>query len=210
MKFSPPPSSRCRDLLPDLRAGSAFACTAAVLIAVPFCGGAPPGLSPVADRARLYYNDASGITDSTRRVIRGEEQWRQAWDRATARQEDPPPLPAVDFDEDMVLMVAAGRSSPGDRIRIDSVGVVEQATPGGSTEEVLKVVVQTVRSCGDFQGEAFPVELVRVRAYDGSVIFVERTEEGPGCQQAAAASAPRDGEGPRVEPSGPDVPAHDP
>ena len=183
--------SGLRDALPDLRSVSAFAFTAAVLIAVPFCGGGgPPGLSPVTDRARLYYNDAGGVADSTRQVIRDVDHWRQAWDQATARQDDPPPLPAVDFDESMVLLVAAGRSAPGDRIRVDSVGVTEQRTAGGDTRDVLKVVVRKVRACGDFQGETFPVEIVRVRTYDGPVTFAERTVQGPGCQQGAALSRP--------------------
>lgn len=180
---------RTRESLSSSRSRPAVAATAATLAALAFCSSPPPGLSPVPDPARLYYNDSGGIADSTRRVVRDVDAWQQAWSRATSRQEDPPPTPAVDFDRDMVLVVAAGRSSPGDRIRIDSVGVTRQATPGGDTREVLRVVVREVRACGDFQGEAFPVEIVRVRAFDGPVDFVERTEQGPGCRGAAAPGA---------------------
>lgn len=185
----PHPLLRIRDDLSSPRSWPAVAVTAATLAAVTFCSSPPPGLSPVPDPARLYYNDSGGIADSTRKVVRDVDTWQEAWSRATSRQEDPPPTPAVDFDQDMVLMATAGRSSPGDRIRIDSVGVTEQATPGGDTREVLRVVVRTVRACGDFQGEAFPVEIVRVRTFDGPVDFVERTEQGPGCQGAAAPGA---------------------
>lgn len=169
------------------RVFSTFALTFAVAIAIPFCGGnPPPGLSPLTDRARLYYSDSGGIADSARIVVRDVEEWRRVWDQATARQDDPPPLPAVDFEQNMVVLVAAGRSTPGDRIRVDSAGVVQQPTTGGGTERVLRIVVRTVRTCGDFQGESFPVEIVRVRRYEGSVSFVERTRQGPGCRQSRA------------------------
>ena len=177
-----------RSRRPTARTWSTFALTASVVLAASLCSGPtpPPGLSPVTDRARLYYNDSGGIADSTRRVIRGVQDWRQVWDRATSRQEDPPPLPAVDFEENMIVLVAAGRSSPGDRIRIDSVGVVRRTTASGSTEDVLEVQVRTVRACGDFQGETFPVEIVRIQSFGGPVSFTERTEEGAGCRQSTA------------------------
>ena len=180
------PGQRARR--PTARAWSTFGLAAAVMIAAAACSSPapPPGLSPVTDRSRLYYNDSGGIADSTRRVIRGVQEWRRVWDQATSRQEDPPPLPAVDFEQSMVVLVAAGRSSPGDRIRIDSVGVVRQSTAGGGTEEVLEVQVRTVRACGDFQGETFPVEIVRIQDFGGPVTFAERNERGAGCRQSSA------------------------
>lgn len=155
----------------------------AALSTVTFCGGgSAPETEPVPESNRLYYNDTGGIADSTRQVIRTQEDWRTVWDRATARQEDPPPIPAVDFGESMVLVVSAGRSAPGDQIRVESLRMAER-TLGGDTETVLEVTVRTVRACGDFQGETFPVEIVRVRGFDDPVVFAGESVPGPGCDR---------------------------
>lgn len=173
--------------LPSVRWGPlpAIAGTAVLLLGI--CGGpsTQPTLAPVAREARLYYDDASGITDSLRLAIRSQQEWREVWDRATSRRANPPAIPAVDFDQSVVLVVAAGRSSPGDRIRVDSAGVRTRSTTGGESEEVLAVIVRTVRGCGTFQADAYPVEIVRVEKFDGPVEFVERSGRASGCEGGA-------------------------
>ena len=149
------------------------------------CGGGPPPpppLAPVPQSARLYYDDSGGLTDSLRMVVREPARWNEVWQRATARRDNPPPLPDVNFDDDMVLVVAAGRMSPGDRIRVDSVGFEEARKPDGSTEEVMSVVVRTTRACGSFSGDAYPLEIVEVRNYDGRVQFLERSQKPADCR----------------------------
>ncbi|MFW6192997.1 MAG: hypothetical protein ACOC83_05885 [Gemmatimonadota bacterium] len=156
------------------------------------CGGPPPPsttLAPVPDRARLYYDDSGGVTDSLRLVVREQEAFEDLWSRATSLRSDPPSRPEVDFEERMVVAAAAGRTEPGDRIRVDSVGVRERRTAEGDTEEVLAVVVRTVRECGGFQGEAYPVEILHVQRFDGPVEFLERQERGSGCQAASRVSS---------------------
>lgn len=171
-----------------------------------FCGGPPPPastLAPVPERSRLYYDDSGGVTDSLRLVVRDQEAFEELWSRATSRRSDPPARPRVDFEERMVVAAAAGRMEPGDRIRVDSVGVRQRRTPEGDTEEVLAVVVRTLRECGGFQGDAYPVEILSVRRFDGPVDFLERQERGSGCQSASAADpGPRGSPGPAPEGDG--------
>lgn len=156
------------------------------------CGGgppAPPPLAPIPEEARLYYDDSGGLADSLRMVVREAERWDDVWNRATSRREEPPPAPAIDFDDQMALVVAAGRMSPGDGIRVDSVGFQEVRTADGDTEEVLSAVVRTVRGCGRFSGDAYPVEIVRVRRWEGRVEFLERSETSADCRTGASAPA---------------------
>lgn len=162
-----------------------------VVVAATACGGAatppPPPLAPVPEDARLYYDDSGGLTDSLRMVIRDAESWEDVWTRATARRDQPPPLPTLDFGDRMALVVSAGRMSPGDRIQVDSVGVEEVRTADGDTEEVLSAVVRTVRGCGRFSGDTYPVEIVSVRRWDGRVEFVERSETAANCRTGLVA-----------------------
>jgi hypothetical protein len=149
------------------------------------CGGGPslPPVWPwieVGSEARLYSDNASGLQDSVRIVIRDAAQLRDVWGRATSRQMSPPPLPAIDFEDEMVLAVGAGRMTVEDRIRVDSVVVREEVTTTGE-RDVFSVIVRVIQGCGQFDTEAFPVEIVRVQRFEGPVRFVERRSRVEGC-----------------------------
>jgi hypothetical protein len=161
-----------------------------VLVA-PACrrGGAPPPPAApppptwtAATAQRLYYDNAGGIQDSLRLVIRDSEQLRSVWTRATSRQVAPPPVPTVDFEQEMLLVVAAGRRSAEDQIRVDSVGVRrEPAAPGPAAAEEMTAVVRLTEACRRFASEAYPIEIVRVRRFDGPVRWIERRERAQDC-----------------------------
>jgi hypothetical protein len=163
--------------------GALFPLSAAALaLAVAACGGgALPPLRPVLPPAVVYVDDAGGVRDSVRLVVRDPAEFGALWRRVTAGQGSPPPLPAVDFGREMVLAVAAGRMQPNDRIRVDSVGVRRGPGPDGKMRGELAVLVRTTAGCRRFPTASFPVQLVRVRKYDGPVRFVERRERGEGC-----------------------------
>lgn len=176
-----------------------------VALAATACGGAaappPPPLAPVPEEARLYYDDSGGLTDSLRLVVRDAEDWEDVWNRATSRRDQPPPRPTLDFGDRMALVVSAGRMSPGDRIRVDSVGVEEVRNADGDTEEVLSAVIRTVRGCGRFSGDTYPVEIVSVRRWEGRVEFVERSETAADCRTGLVAEpAPRAADSPARPP----------
>lgn len=156
-----------------------------VLLAACGRGGPPPAVptetwAPVAPVNRIFYDNASGIRDSTRLVIRDPGALADAWARATAGHAVPPPLPAVDFDREMVLVVGAGERSPDDRIRIDSVGVRTEGR-GRARRFSLTAVVRLTRGCGGFAPDSYPVEFVRVQRVEGEVEWVERTQSAAAC-----------------------------
>jgi len=158
-------------------------CALALLAA---CGGGrpaapPPSPAPVVQAAVIYDDDAGGMRDSVRLVVRDRAALEALWRTATSGHASPPPLPAVDFGREMVLAVGAGRMTPDDRIRVDSVGVRRQAGGDGRVGEALVVLVRTVRGCQPYRAAAWPVQLVRVRRHDGPVVFVERRDRAEGC-----------------------------
>lgn len=144
----------------------------------------PPPPAPLADRDRLYYDTTGGIADSVRIVVRTPEQFVDVWTQATSRQDNPPAPPTVDFTSRMVVVAGAGRMTPEDQIRVDSVGIRTVTDAEGDAEDVLVVIVRTLRGCGRFALEAFPLEIVEVPRHEGDVRFLNRSEQDPNCGSA--------------------------
>lgn len=137
---------------------------------------APPAenLAALDPDARIYYDDAAvAFTDSIRLTIRDVETWRNIWSRATAGQASAPPLPAIDFSRQMLLLVGAGRLRSGDQIHVDSVG-----TRKGTTVAVVRTTVE----CQAFPAVAYPFEIVQVKRSERAVLFVERQSRPADCQ----------------------------
>lgn len=170
---------------PRTPAGRILPVLALVLLSLAACrgGSEPPAgppepenpMLPLAEGAQLYYDDRGGITDSTRIIVLDEEAWTEAWERATALRSEPPPRPEVDFDRNMVLLAAAGRMRPGDRIQVDSAGVRTERTTEDESE-VFEVIVRTVEGCGQLQTDIHPLTIVRLPRFEGRVTYVERAE----------------------------------
>ena len=174
------------------------------------CGGGPPPppsqqpIASVALEERLYYDNSGTYPDSVRLVIREPDMFQQVWTQATRDQVSPPPLPTVDFGESMVLLVAAGRMTPEDQIRVDSVGVRSVPRTDGGREDVLSVVVSTVRGCGRLNVDAFPLEIVRVPRFAGRIEFIERSRRDcPGPEAALGPPPTGQVRGAAVRRSGP-------
>lgn len=161
-------------------------CGCTLLAGAAACGGraatpSAPVAQPVPATAQLYYDNSGGIRDSVRQVIRDQAAFEAAWRAVTSRQASPPPLPAVDFGREMLLLVGAGRRTPEDEIRVDSVAVMRERDARGKNAEVLSAIVRTTEGCGRFRTDAYPVAIVRVRRFDGTVRFVERHARAEGC-----------------------------
>jgi hypothetical protein len=113
----------------------------------------------------------SGVTDSTRVVIRTEVDWAAIWETIWNPQTPMPALPQVDFTREMVVVAGLGtRSSGGYSIRVDSVfqragqiEVVVQKTAPGAACVVTGALTQ-------------PVDAVRIpRSADPAVFTVRST-----------------------------------
>lgn len=113
----------------------------------------------------------SGFTAPARLVVRSEGEWREAWARIHQTRTPQPPLPAVDFARETVLLAALGeRTSGGHGIVVDSVydtgtelhAVVRRSSPGAGC-----VVTGALTQ---------PVDAVRAPATGKPVKFVDRDE----------------------------------
>jgi|SRR5919106_5032152 hypothetical protein len=147
-------------------------CGAALLVAACFLRRSGDQVVPLPADSRLYYDDGPAFTDSTRRVIRDAAEWREVWEQATSTQSDTVALPDVDFRREMVLVVAAGRATPGDQIQVDSVG---------ARGKEFVAVVRIMSECRRFSGAVYPLVIVRVRRSERPVTFVERRERSGEC-----------------------------
>jgi hypothetical protein len=141
----------------------------------------PPPPQPFPPAARVYYDNGGGIQDSLRLVVKQANDFATLWQQATSRQASPPPAPAVDFGSQMLLFVGAGRMTPDDQIAVDSVYVTRELDTAGSMVEVLNVVVTTTTGCRRFNADAYPLDIVRVRRFDGPIKFVEQRAQAQGC-----------------------------
>lgn len=137
----------------------------------------PP--TPMPPPVPLYYDNGGGIRDSIRVVIREPAVLEDYWFNATMPQSSPPPAPVVNFDRDMVIVVAAGRATPEEEIHVDSLLVQRELNPQGEQEETLTIVVRTVQGCGRFRTEAYPLEIVQARRFDGPVRWRETRQQIP-------------------------------
>jgi hypothetical protein len=129
-------------------------------------------MEAIGDDARIYYDDATAFTDSLRMIIQDVDTWQSVWARATRRQATAPPLPAVDFQRQTLLLVSAGRMRTGDEIHVDSIG-----TRGGQRVAVVRTIVQ----CQTVPAPAYPLEIVRVARAAGALTFVERRVKSQDC-----------------------------
>ena len=142
----------------------------------------PAALAPVTEQSELLYLTTSGVRDSGQVVVRDNAAFQDLWRRATSAQPNPVPAPTVDFTRDMVVMVAGGRMSPADQLHVDSVGVRRESTASGKPRDVLAVVYSIREACSKLNGDAFPVDIVRVQRYAGEVRFVAHRVRGSDCR----------------------------
>lgn len=118
------------------------------------------------ERVASSFRHLSGLHSERLMAIRNSGEWLGQWRRINARQ-DPPPLPAVDFSREMLLMAAMGRQPTGGyRVVIDK--VIEQSG------ELLAFVrfVSPGRGCGAIAAVTSPADIVRVPVSPKNVRWV--------------------------------------
>ena len=141
--------------------------------------GKPVPITPIGPKRsgpRTSYTAFSSIGDRLRLVIRDSDAWREIWKRIHEPISELPPLPAVDFSHEMIVVAAMGsRPSGGYAIIIDSARELENK---------LEIVVRSVspgKGCITPTVITAPVDVVKVPITERQVVFRE-TEEVNECK----------------------------
>jgi hypothetical protein len=115
------------------------------------------------------YRTHSGFRAPARLVIREQAAWTEAWSTIVSGSEPAPVAPAVNFDQFMVLLAAAGsRGSGGHSIE------VRHVTEDSAELAVEVEAVSPGATCVVTMGFTQPLHAVLVPARAGAVRFVER------------------------------------
>lgn len=115
------------------------------------------------------FTNHSSIEDAEQFIVRDPQSWSSAWARVHGRARTAPPLPAIDFAQEMVAVAAIGRQrSGGFTVRI------ERAYRDGSTLVVAVLVERPSRGCVVPSDLTYPVDLARLPRDAAPVSF--RTE----------------------------------
>lgn len=165
-----------------MRHWSRFAALAP-LVLVLACGNGtdslPPGVDPGTELTitRLAssagpFGFFSGLREPTRRVVRTSDAWAELWAAISQPVHPAPPAPVIDFDKEMVIVVAMGEQrSGGYQVTIER---VSEAADGG-----IDVVVLTQRpgaGCVTTAVLTQPLDIVRVPRRDGAVRFWDQAQ----------------------------------
>jgi hypothetical protein len=120
--------------------------------------------------AVLPYRFNSGLTERERIVVRDQESWAALWTRIVGSHRPAPAPPAVDFNNEMLVVVSMGtRLSGGHAIYIDAVSAVR-----GNLVVVTREV-SPGRDCVVTGALTQPVALARLERSDLPVSFVNRS-----------------------------------
>jgi hypothetical protein len=118
----------------------------------------------------VYY---SGLGERTREVVRTDAGWQALWTRIYRQQQPVPPVPAVDFGREAVVVAGMGtRNTGGYTITVDSATAtadaihvfVTERSPGGTcfTTQALTAPVHAV---------AIPADGRAVQFHENAVVY---------------------------------------
>ena len=136
----------------------------------------PNGPDPIATeipiqrfRAEPYaFEFFSGLDQPERLLIRDTAAWSDVWSRIYARRGEQPPLPAVDFAAETIVVVALGiRPTSGYSI------TVKNASRAGGVTTVGVESVSPGAGCGGLTATTQPVDIAKIPRSAGFVQFEE-------------------------------------
>jgi hypothetical protein len=128
---------------------------------------APPPRTGVFDTAFTRFRFNSGLGTRERLVVRDAAAWQALWARIARGSS--PPVPAVDFSTEMVIVASMG-SKPTGGYTI----AIERVSESGGTVFVQVLETSPGRGCGTTQAITSPTAGVVVPLRSGSVRFSER------------------------------------
>lgn len=111
------------------------------------------------------YEWISGYQEPTTLVVRDGNTWRATWNQVYASQNPVPPLPAIDFSAEMIVVAALGIVPAGPDIILTGAS----ATNGGVTVDVA--ITSAGSNCVTPAVQTSPVDLARMPRRDGEVLF---------------------------------------
>lgn len=135
--------------------------------------GTPVRVTPLREQCdtcgpRNSFETYSGISERERLVVRDLKAWRELWKRIYSLSSPTPPLPAIDFAKEMLVVVSLGsKANGGYGILIDD---------ASERDNGLEIKVRTIspgKSCMTTQALTAPVDIVRLRKSERPVAFVE-------------------------------------
>jgi hypothetical protein len=116
------------------------------------------------------YTYNSSLREPQRSVIRDRAAWQELWSAMWRGHSPPPPIPDIDFSQEMVVVVALGeRPTGGFSIFVESAS----ESPSGVAVRVRSVSPGS--SCGTTQALTQPADIGRLPRRDGPVTFAEQT-----------------------------------
>ncbi len=145
----------------------AMACRSAFAAGQPGAGEVVP-LARLSDRP-YSFTTFSGVSDSTRFVVRDSLQWTQMWTRINRPFIPAPSAPRIDFRREMVVVAALGnRPSEGYDV------MLERAVEDSAGIEVEVRVSSPASGCPVGAAMTQPVDLARIPASERPVRFRQR------------------------------------
>lgn len=118
--------------------------------------------------ATLQIGSQSGIRTRSNVVARTQAQWRTLWQQHTGGSKPRPPLPPIDFSQEMVIGVFAGASPARTRITIETVTALRNQL----SVTARAAYDPTSREFNLAGGPDSPYHIVRVPRSSLKVVFV--------------------------------------
>lgn len=121
------------------------------------------------DLTTVVQNSQSGYDLPTRAVIRTTSDWSQAWQTLHRGLNPGPPIPAVDFDREMLVLAAAGERSDG----CYSIEVTRATLKGDGSLEFEVTETVPGPNCICTQAITQPVHVAKLSRAQGAARYVE-------------------------------------
>ena len=126
---------------------------------------------PLEDVQHVLSNQYTGFNQRERLIIRDAQAWSQFWSQAHRTVMPQPPLPAIDFAQNVVIAATMGtRPNGGHSVQIEQVFeadgdlfvVVAERSPGANCVTTAAITA--------------PAAAARIPRTSGTVSFIERRE----------------------------------
>ena len=151
----------------------------ALLIAFAGCGGESSPTDPDGPVAftTVWHEQASGMRNAGAQVVARQEPWAQLWEQIVLGRAPKPPLPAIDFEKNILIVATLGETGDScTQVRIDQVS---------RRSGILDVTISEIRrppSCSCPPVVVNPVHVVAVpRAATGATYNWRTLVEGQPC-----------------------------